>query len=109
MYKVARELFKKALSEAMAQKYDEELAGCQENSICSPRHYDKMQKIIGNDTYNLKKKWSKKSLIAIIIAAALLLSGCAAAYIYRDEIRNFVEEVYEKFIKLTYDDGQQSS
>lgn len=103
-----RELFKKALSEAMAQKYDEELAGCEENAICSQKHYDKMQKIIGRNICHPKKRLTKKSLIAIIVAAALLLTGCTAAYIYRDEIRDFVEEIYEEFIKLTYDDEEQN-
>lgn len=103
-----RELFKKALSEAMAQKYDEELAECEENAICSQKHYDKMQKIIGRNICRQKKRLTKKSLIAIIVAAALLLTGCTAAYIYRDEIRDFVEEIYEEFIKLTYDDEEQN-
>ena len=104
-----RELFKKALSEAMTQKYDEELAGCEENAICSQKHYDKMQKIIGRNICRPKKRLTKKSLIAIIVAAALLLTGCTAAYIYRDEIRDFVEEIYEEFIKLTYDDEDKTS
>jgi hypothetical protein len=103
-----RELFKKALSEAMAQKYDEELAGCEENAICSQKHYDKMQKIIGRNICHPKKRLTKKSLIAIIVAVALLLTGCTATYIYRDEIRDFVEEIYEEFIKLTYDDEEQN-
>lgn len=103
-----RELFKKALSEAMAQKYDEELAECEENAVCSQKHYDKMQKIIGRNVYRPKKKLSKKALIAIIVAAALLLTGCTVAYIYRDEIRDFVEEIYDEFIKLTYDDEEQN-
>ncbi|MBQ8447572.1 MAG: DUF4367 domain-containing protein [Clostridia bacterium] len=103
-----RELFKKALSEAMAQKYDEELAECEENAVCSQKHYDKMQKIIGRNVYRPKKKLSKKALIAIIVAAALLLTGCTVAYIYRDEIRDFVEEIYDEFIGITYDDGQHN-
>ena len=103
-----RELFKKALSEAMAQKYDEELSECEENAICSQKHYDKMQKIIGRNICRSKKRLTKKSLIAIIVAAALLLTGCTAAYIYRDEIRDFVEEIYDEFIKLTYDDEEQN-
>ena len=48
-------------------------------------------------------------MIAIIVAAALLLTGCTAAYIYRDEIRDFVEEIYDEFIEITYDDGQHNS
>lgn len=104
-----RELFKKALSEAMAQKYDEELSECEENAVCSQKHYDKMQKIIGRNICRPKKRLTKKSLIAIIVAAALLLTGCTAAYIYRDEIRDFVEEIYEEFIKLTYDEEDKTS
>ena len=45
MDKEARELFGKALAEAFAEKFDEELAACEETAACSQEHYDKMQKM----------------------------------------------------------------
>ena len=108
MDKEARELFGKALAEAFAEKFDEELAACEETAACSQEHYDKMQKIINSSRSAPKRKFSRKSLVAIIIAAALLLTGCAA-YICRNEIRDFVEDVYEKFVRLTYSEGDKQS
>ena len=108
MDKEARELFGKALAEAFAEKFDEELAACEETAACSQEHYDKMQKIINSSRSAPKRKFSRKSLVAIIIAAALLLTGCAA-YICRNEIRDFVEDVYEKFVKLTYSKSDEQS
>ena len=108
MDKEARELFGKALAEAFAEKFDEELAACEETAACSQEHYDKMQKIINSSRSAPKRKFSRKSLVAIIIAAALLLTGCAA-YICRNEIRDFVEDVYEKFVRLTYSESDEQS
>ena len=108
MDKEARELFGKALAEAFAEKFDEELAACEETAACSQEHYDKMQKIINSSCSAPKRKFSRKSLVAIIIAAALLLTGCAA-YICRNEIRDFVEDVYEKFVRLTYCESDKQS
>ena len=108
MDKEARELFGKALAEAFAEKFEEELAACEETAACSQEHYDKMQKIIGKSAVSSKRRFSKRSLIAIIIAAALLLTGCAA-YICRNEIRDFVEEVYEKFVRITYSPSDKQS
>lgn len=101
MSNTSKELFKKALAEAMAQKYTEELRECGESAVCTAGHYDKMQKIIGRCKKTPKRKFPRKALIAIIIAAAMLLTGCAA-YICRNDIRDFVEEIYEKFIRITY-------
>ena len=102
-----RELFKKALSDALSQKYGAEISECGEDTACSQKHYVKMQKIVGGDIYKTKRRFSKKALIAIIIAAALLLTGCAAAYVYRNEIGDFIEEIYDTHIKLTYG-GEQN-
>lgn len=108
MDKEARELFGKALAEAFAEKFEEELAASEETAACSQEHYDKMQKIINSSRSAPKRKFSRKSLVAIIIAAALLLTGCAA-YICRNEIRDFVEDVYEKFVRLTYCESDKQS
>ena len=67
-----------------------------------------MQEIINSSRSAPKRKFSRKSLIAIIIAAALLLTGCAA-YICRNDIRDFVEDVYEKFVRLTYCESDKQS
>ena len=49
-----------------------------------------------------RKAFPFKKAIAILIAAALLLTSCAI--VYRDEIRGFIEEVTEHFTKLSHSD-----
>lgn len=97
-----RDMFKKALSEAMSQKYDSELAKAN-NEIdisCSKRHYLRLSAILGFNVGNAKR--FSKRLLAEILAAALLLTGCTV-YAYRTEIKEFFVEIYEKHIRVTYD------
>ena len=97
-----RDMFKKALSEAMSQKYDCELAKAN-NEIdisCSKRHYLRLSAILGFNVGNAKR--FSKRLLAAILAAALLLTGCTV-YAYRTEIKEFFVEIYEKHIRVTYD------
>ena len=97
-----RDMFKKALSEAMSQKYDSELAKAN-NEIdisCSKRHYLRLSAILGFNVGNAKR--FSKRLLAAILAAALLLTGCTV-YAYRTEIKEFFVEIYEKHIRVTYD------
>ena len=96
------DMFKKALSEAMSQKYDSELAKAN-NEIdisCSKRHYLRLSAILGFNVGNAKR--FSKRLLAAILAAALLLTGCTV-YAYRTEIKEFFVEIYEKHIRVTYD------
>lgn len=96
-----RDMFKKALLEAMSEKYDNELSSADSIDIrCSKKHYSKLSGILG---FNVRKeKRPSKRLIVTILAAALLLCSCTA-YVYRDEIKGFFIEVYEKYIHGTYD------
>ena len=97
-----RDMFKKALAEAMFQKYDCELAKAN-NEIdisCSKRHYLRLSAILGFNVGNAKR--FSKRLLAAILAAALLLTGCTV-YAYRTEIKEFFVEIYEKHIRVTYD------
>ena len=97
-----RDMFKKALSEAMSQKYDCELAKAN-NGIdisCSKSHYLRLSAILGFNVGNAKR--FSKRLLAAILAAALLLTGCTV-YAYRTEIKEFFVEIYEKHIRVTYD------
>ena len=97
-----RDMFKKALAEAMSQKYDCELAKAN-NGIdisCSKSHYLRLSAILGFNVGNAKR--FSKRLLAAILAAALLLTGCTV-YAYRTEIKEFFVEIYEKHIRVTYD------
>ena len=103
-------LFRKALWEASCNVYDRELAECYMDAKCSRRHYAKMRKILGvailpatNRNMQIKRR-----VIAALIAAALLLTGCTA-YAYREEIRKFIETVFEDYIRVTYHDGENTT
>ena len=72
---------------------------------CSKQHYEKMSEILG---FKVKtpRKITKKGLAAILLAAALLLTGCA---VFRNEIRDFFVEVYETFIEISFKQGENQS
>ena len=100
-------LFKKALWEASANVYERELAECPENVKCSRRHYAKMRKILGVAILpaTSRKIKIKRRIVAALVAAVLLLTGCTT-YAYREEIREFIETVFDDYIRVTYHDGE---
>ena len=100
------ELFKKALTEALYSKYEDEIKeSADESAVCSPAHYNKLRKLGINVKEQRSCKISRRALVAILVAAALLLVGCTA-YIYRDKICDFIETVYEDYILVTYDSNK---
>ena len=102
-----RELFKKALVEALYSKYENEIKeSSDESAICSPAHYNKLRRLGIKVKEQRVGRISKKSFVAILVAATLLLVGCTA-YVYRDKIRVIIENVYEKYIHVTYNDENQ--
>ena len=103
MEKIDLELFKEALNEAWDNKIRREVESCTEEIITSERHKAAMQAIL-DGTYEKKSVWklTRTKIAAILVAAALLLASCAV--IYRNEIRDFVEEIFADFTELTYSD-----
>lgn len=99
------ELFKQALNEAVSNKYDKMADECTEEIVYSERHKLAMRTIVYGKT-DTKRVWSPKMkrIIAILIAAALLLTSCGI--IFRNEIREMFEEF---FVKLTCDGDDESS
>ena len=99
------ELFKQALNEAVSNKFDKMADECTEEIVYSERHKLAMRTIVYGKTDN-KRVWSPKMkrIIAILIAAALLLTSCGI--IFRNEIREIFEEF---FVKLTYDEDDEST
>ena len=92
-------LFKLALTEGLSNRIDREISDCTEEIAPSPAHIRAMNKIVGRlPQRKLPASPKLKKIIAILIAAALLLTGCAIAY--RNEIRDFFEEMYETFVKV---------
>lgn len=103
--KTNQELFKQALVEGVNRRIDRELAACEEEVVFSRKHIKAMARIVKGKT---PPKPINKKMIAILVAAAiLLLAGCAI--IYRDEIRDFITDVKEFFVKVTFDEGNNES
>ena len=101
-------LFQQALWEATGNVYDRELAECTEDAQCSRRHYAKMRRILGVAVLPATTRTIriKRRVIAALVAAVLLLTGCTV-YAYREEIREFIETVFEDYVRVTYHDGEE--
>ena len=101
-----RDLFRLALTEAFVRKFDRELENCPFSAECSEEHVSKMETIIAGAVQVEQSKKRRKWIVALLVAAALLLTACTV-YAYRGEIREFIETVYEKHIRVTYYDVDQ--
>ena len=105
MYNEDRKILGKVLLEALSEKYDEELKQCKRYGPCSDEHLEKMSEILGFDVTRKKTVFRsrKKLWVAILIAAALLLMGCTA-YVYREEIKGFVMDIYKEYADVNFSD-----
>ena len=103
--KTNQELFKQALVEGVSRRIDRELAACDEKVVFSRRHIKNMERIVRGK--EIKKPLNRKMIAILVAAAILLLAGCAI--IYRNEIREFVSKVYESFVDLRFDEGENYS
>ena len=98
------ELFKQALSEGLSSKIDSIANEYTEEIVCSEKHNLAMRAIVYGKT-DTKRFWSPKMkrIIAILVAAALILTSCGI--IFRNEIRDFAENIYEFFVKISYSES----
>ena len=98
------ELFKQALNEAVSNKFDKMSDECTEEIVYSERHKLAMRTIVYGKA-DTKRVWSPKMkrIIAILIAAALLLTSCGI--IFRNEIREIFKDF---FVSLTYENDDTS-
>ena len=103
--KTNEELFKQALIDGVNMRIERELAACEEEVVFSRRHMRAMKRIINGK--NPAKPINSKVVAILVAAAILLLAGCAI--IYRDEIRDFITDVKDRFVKVTFSDGVEES
>ena len=99
------ELFKQAISDGLSKKFDSVVNSYTDEIVCSEQHNFAMRTMVYGKA-DAKRTWSPKMkrVVAILIAAALLLTSCAV--IFRNEIREVFEEF---FVKLTYSgDGTEN-
>ncbi|MBE6534587.1 MAG: DUF4367 domain-containing protein [Ruminococcaceae bacterium] len=92
-------LFKQAISDGLCNRFDSIANSCTEEIECSEKHKLAVRTIVYGKA-ETKRVWSSRTrrLIAILVAAALLLTSCGI--IFRNEIREIFEEF---FVKLNYD------
>ena len=98
------ELFQQAINEGLSNKFDKMAAECTEEIVYSDRHKLAMQTIIYGKA-NTKRTLSPKMkrIIAILVAAAILLTSCGI--IFRNELREIFKDF---FVSLTYEANDES-
>ena len=101
------ELFKQALTEGMSLRFQSEIGECAYDIAVSDRHVKAVESIL-NGARIRPIIWpsSRAKIAAAIIAAVMILTGCAARY--GDEIREFIETIEEKCTHLQFDNRDQS-
>lgn len=98
-------LFGRALIEATYNAYQRDLSLCEDTEQCSERHIERMNEILGlssSGKFGFGKP-RRRTVIAIVLAIALLLTGCCATYIYRDEISGFIEIIEKEGIRVIFE------
>lgn len=92
------ELFKQAIRDGVSNRFDKMAAECSEEIAYSDRHMLAMQTIVyGKASKERSMSPRMRRIIAILIAAALLLTSCGI--IFRNEIREIFEDF---FVMVTY-------
>ena len=100
-----RMLLRKALTQAFAEKFDEELAVCGMTAACSEEHTRRMEAMLRRQARSQRRKTVGKWVAAILVAAALLLTAITVGAHYK-EIKAFFEKIYEDHIHLTFNEGE---
>ena len=104
--KSSLELFKRAIEEGLSNKFDSIADSYTEDIVCSEKHKLAMRTIVYGKLESAKGKKQRrlksKHIIAIIVAAALLLTSCGI--IFRHKIREIFREYY---VSLNY--GEDAS
>ena len=108
MNKTESELFRQALIEAFERKYERELAECSESAQCSEEHTYHMNEIITQSIEAERRKSRREWMIALLVAAALLLSALTVGAYYK-EIQAFIEQINQDHIRLTFNDDSQTA
>ena len=105
MSKSNLELFKQAISEGLSNKLDSVANSCTEEIVYSEKHNLSMRTIVYGKIGTKQALSPKmKRVIAIIVAAALLLTSCGI--IFHNEIREIIEDF---FASITFSEGEYNT
>lgn len=105
MNKSDLELFKQAINEGLSKRFDRLADSYDGEIVYSESHNLTMRTIV----YGKVSKWrslspKKREIIAILVAAALLLTSCAV--IFRNELREMIDNF---FVVITYSEKDDNS
>lgn len=104
-----KELFAQAINEGVMSRMELDLAEFEGKVTCSKSHYRRISEIIGYRVGPSEKRTSFKRAVAVaLIAAALLLAGCAAV-VYKDRIGDFFVEIFDTHIKGSFAEGSEKN
>ena len=108
MTKSDLELFKEALTEGLSIRFQNEIDSFEGEVVISERH-ERAMRTIFNGVQVRPFVWpsARAKIAAAAVAATMLLASCAAAY--SDEIRDFVETIYEDYISIKFSNGNSKS
>ena len=102
-YREDRELLVKAFEEAICNQFDKVIAESTATGECSEQHKARMKAIIEEANAAQTKRINRTKLIAVLVAAALLLTGCTL-YVLRNKIKCFIEYIYGTHISVASED-----
>ena len=108
MEKTNEELFKQAINEALTNKFQRMVDSCNEEIVCSRYHKKAMRSILNGKTPRKPMTPMNRRVVAVLVAAVLLLLvGCGV--IFRNEIREFITDIKEIFITISFSEGDNDS
>lgn len=96
-----KEIFSRAVIDGFEEKYREGLAvSASESGEFSRTHARRMSSILDSRIKYVPDKRTrvKRAVLVALIAAALLLAGCAAI-VYKEQIGDFFVEIHDTYIK----------
>ena len=107
MTKSDLELFKEALTEGLSIRFQNKIDDFDGEIVISERHERAMRTIFaGVQVRPFVWPSARAKIAAAAVAATMLLASCAAAY--SDEIRDFVETIYEDYISVGFENSDEA-
>ena len=107
MTKSDLELFKEALTEGLSIRFQNEVDNFEGELVISERHERAMRTIFaGVQVRPFVWPSARAKIAAAAVAATMLLASCAAAY--RDEIRDFIETIYEDYMSVGFENSNEA-
>ncbi len=102
MTKSNADLLKSAILEGVDAKYKKILANSKVDATCTDAHHQKLDVILGFDTRWVHKRHKSKTIVTVILIAAIIGIACLTTYAYRNQIRELFLQIFDDAILLEY-------